>query len=141
MIDAEAQIAHADPVDPPSYPKKPAGATSSVDLARLDALADSAAALARDDLDAFNAGASAWGLTKPAASLAEARAAFYKAVSPAVDEVLRQPGSKFKVYECPMAGTAFPGAPQKMRWIQQGGPLSNPWLGKMMAECGEEVER
>jgi len=141
MIDAEAQIAHADPVDPPSDPKKPAGATGSVDQARLDALAGSAAALARDDLAAFNAGASAWGLTKPAASLAEARAAFYKAVSPAVDEVLRQPGSKFKVYECPMAGTAFPGAPQTMRWIQQSGPLRNPWLGKMMAECGEEVER
>jgi hypothetical protein len=28
-----------------------------------------------------------------------------------------------------------------MRWIQQSGPLRNPWLGKMMAECGEEVER
>lgn len=141
MIDAEAQIAHADPVDPPSDSKRPGAASNLADQNRLGALSDSAAALSHDDLAAFNATAPAWGLAKPATSLAEARAAFYKAVSPAVDEVLRQPDSKFKVFECPMAGSAFSGAPQKMRWIQRAGPLRNPWLGEKMAECGEEVGR
>lgn len=142
MIDAEAQIAHADPVHPSTDDARSAGAASDpADQNRIGALSDSAAALSHDDLAAFNATAPAWGLAKPATSLAEARAAFYKAVTPAVDEVLRQPESKFKVYECPMAGSAFPGAPQKMRWIQREGPLRNPWLGEKMSECGEEVAR
>ena len=141
MIDAEAQIAHADPVDVPADPKGAEEASTPVAPTLLGALSDAAAALSRDDLAGFNATASSWGLAAPAASLADARAAFYKAVSPVVDEVLRQSGSNFKVYECPMAGSAFPGAPQKMRWIQRAGPLRNPWLGEKMAECGEEVKR
>ncbi|MBJ7258802.1 MAG: efflux RND transporter periplasmic adaptor subunit [Chthoniobacterales bacterium] len=138
MIDAEEQMANPEPAGAVDAPKDPAPTKDNADTARLDALSAAADALSRDDLSAFNGGGSAWGLAKPAADLAEARAAFHAAVAPAVDEVLRNPGN-FKVYECPMADSAFPGAPQTMRWIQRAGPLRNPWLGQKMLECGEEV--
>ncbi len=138
MIDAEAQMAHPEPAGTPDARKT--DPTGPDDMARFGALSDAADALSHDNLAAFNATGAAWGLAKPAANLAESRAAFHAAVAPAAEQVLQHPGH-FKVYECPMAGTAFPGAPETMRWIQHGGPLRNPWLGEKMADCGEEVAR
>lgn len=141
MIDAEAQMAQPEMLGAvaanPGH-GSPAHEVPAEAMARWTALSATAAALAADDLAKFNETAAAWGLSSPAASLAEARKAFYEAVTPAVDEALKHPGA-VKVYECPMAAGAFPGAPAKARWIQLEGPLRNPWFGAAMLECGEEV--
>ncbi len=138
MIDAEAQMAQPEPAG--ASDMRAADPISPDDMARFGALSDAADALSRDNLTAFNATGAAWGLAEPAADLPGARAAFHAAVAPAAEKVLQHPGH-FKVYECPMADTAFPGAPQTMRWIQHRGPLRNPWLGEKMVDCGEEVAR
>lgn len=136
MIDAEAQMAQpqdigvkADDDDAHAHPATPAM------LERWKILSNAAGALAADDLEAFNRTGA---VAQPAGSLAAARRAFYEAVTPAVAEALRHPGS-VKVYECPMAGGSFPGAPDKARWLQMEPPLRNPWFGKAMSDCGEEV--
>ncbi|MCX6866318.1 MAG: efflux RND transporter periplasmic adaptor subunit [Verrucomicrobia bacterium] len=47
----------------------------------------------------------------------------------------------FQVYECGMVNQAIPGAPKKARWIQTGGrEMRNPFFGKEMADCGEEIK-
>jgi hypothetical protein len=45
------------------------------------------------------------------------------------------------VFECPMTGSAFPGAPKSARWVQSGDKPLNPYLGLDMQTCGEEVEK
>ena len=47
----------------------------------------------------------------------------------------------FHVFECPMTGTSFPGAPKSARWVQSGEKTSNPYLGLEMQTCGKEVEQ
>lgn len=131
MIDAESQMAQPDALGVGTPEAEPA---SGQDMARWKALSDAAAALASDDLDAFNK----LGLAK-AGSLADARRAFHDAVTPAVQEALRHPGA-VKVYECPMTSGVFPGAPASARWIQMDGPLRNPWFGREMSDCGTEVK-
>lgn len=121
-VDAGAETAHRHPVPPDT-------------LERWKVLSDAAAALAADNLEAFNRTSVAG---QPVASLADARRAYYEAVTPAIEEALRHPG-QVKVYECPMAGGAFPGSPDKARWLQMEPPLRNPWFGPTMSECGEEV--
>lgn len=134
MIDAEAQMAQ-----PASLGTTEAGMVHTVDEAtmkRWTLLSDAAAALAADDLAAFNTiGVSA----VPSPDLGAARSAFYKAVTPAVEEALRHPGI-VRVYECSMASGAFPGAPDKARWIQLDAPPRNPWFGAAMLGCGSEVK-
>ena len=44
------------------------------------------------------------------------------------------------VYECPMTGDSFPGAPSKARWVQSGKEVRNPYLGSEMLNCGTEVK-
>lgn len=44
------------------------------------------------------------------------------------------------IFECPMTGEAFPGAPPTARWVQSAGPTRNPWFGAAMLECGAEVK-
>ena len=44
------------------------------------------------------------------------------------------------VYECPMTGDSFPGAPAKARWVQSGKDVRNPYLGSEMLNCGAEVK-
>lgn len=136
MIDAEAQMAqpHALGVDAGAdagHAQPVAPAT----LERWKALSAGAAALAADNIEAFNRTGVA---ERPSASLADARRAYYEAVTPAVEEALRHPG-QVKVYECPMAGGSFPGAPDKARWLQMEPPLRNPWFGPAMSDCGQEV--
>ena len=45
-----------------------------------------------------------------------------------------------KIYVCPMANRAVPGAPRNGFWIQTDGPLQNPFFGAEMLECGNEVK-
>jgi Cu(I)/Ag(I) efflux system membrane fusion protein len=129
-----------------------------------------AAALAADDLAAFNtASASAMQTTgtlvtalKPIvenvealdnarhfhgfADLKSARAAFHKfsVAATAALEPLRKKGESpdFQLYECGMANQAVPGTPKKARWLQAAGrPMANPFFGKEMPDCGEEIKR
>jgi Cu(I)/Ag(I) efflux system membrane fusion protein len=139
-------------------------------IAEFIKVADSmAAALAADDLAAFNkASAPAMQVTGAMTKalggdvkgvddlngarhfhgfddLQGARAAFHKFAMAAVAvlEPLRKAGGTpdFKIYECGMVDDAIPGVPRKGRWIQAAGrEMANPFFGKEMAECGEEIQ-
>jgi membrane fusion protein, copper/silver efflux system len=135
MIDAEAQMAQPEALGVTAEAPTSIGLDAAT-MDRFKVLSAAAAALAADDLAGFNASGA---VQTAASSLPEARKAFAEVVTPAVDEALRHPGT-VKVYECPMAGDAYPGAPAKARWIQIDGPLRNPWLGLAMADCGTEVQ-
>lgn len=136
MIDAEAQMAQPEALGVATTAPEPAHHVDPATEERWQVLSKAAAALAADDLPAFNS----TGLTAtPAASLPEARKALHAAVEPAVTDALKHP-DKVKVYECPMTEGAFPGAPAKARWIQTDGPMRNPWFGPAMADCGSEVQ-
>lgn len=43
------------------------------------------------------------------------------------------------VFECPMTGDAFPGAPEASRWVQASDSTANPYLGLGMKTCGKEI--
>jgi Cu(I)/Ag(I) efflux system membrane fusion protein len=78
--------------------------------------------------------------------LKTARAAFHKFSVAAVAalEPLRKAGETpdFQIYECGMVNQAVPDVPKKARWIQTGGrEMANPFFGKEMADCGEEIKR
>jgi Cu(I)/Ag(I) efflux system membrane fusion protein len=48
---------------------------------------------------------------------------------------------EFQVWRCPMVNEAVPGAAAKADWIQTGKrPIGNPFFGKEMLECGEEIK-
>lgn len=74
---------------------------------------------------------------EPAGDLSEARTAFLP-FSTAMTELAKRvrqqaPGAaRFIIYRCPMA-------PKPGLWIQQQGPLRNPFYGSEMLECGVEV--
>jgi Cu(I)/Ag(I) efflux system membrane fusion protein len=77
--------------------------------------------------------------------LKSARAAFHKfsVAATAALEPLRKAGEApdFQVYECGMVNQAVPDAPKKARWIQTGGrEMANPFFGKEMTDCGEEIK-
>ena len=44
------------------------------------------------------------------------------------------------VFECPMTGDSFPGAPSKAKWVQSGPEIRNPYFGAEMLSCGAEVK-
>ena len=77
------------------------------------------------------------GKAGPAKDLAQARARFLP-FSTAVVEWARLLGKEapgvpaLKIYHCPMA-------PKPGLWVQVRGPLANPFYGKKMLKCGEEV--
>jgi Cu(I)/Ag(I) efflux system membrane fusion protein len=78
------------------------------------------------------------GNAEPAKDLAQARARFlpFSTAVVAWVRLLRKeaPGlTALKIYHCPMA-------PKPGLWMQVGGPLANPFYGKKMLKCGEEVE-
>jgi Cu(I)/Ag(I) efflux system membrane fusion protein len=54
----------------------------------------------------------------------------------------RSPGTpEFQIWRCPMVDEAVPGASKKTDWIQLGKrPIANPFFGKEMLECGEEIQ-
>ncbi len=45
----------------------------------------------------------------------------------------------FRIYQCPMVSTAFPGAPKRAVWIQSGAEVRNPYFGAAMPDCGTEL--
>jgi Cu(I)/Ag(I) efflux system membrane fusion protein len=47
---------------------------------------------------------------------------------------------KVTVFECPMTGDSFPGAPAKAKWVQSGSDIRNPYFGAEMLSCGAEVK-
>lgn len=44
------------------------------------------------------------------------------------------------VFECPMTGDSFPGAPSQARWVQVGHETLNPYFGAEMRSCGAEIK-
>jgi len=136
MIDAEAQMAQPESLGVTEATPAPVHAVDEATIQRWTRLSAAAAALAADDLAAFNTSGA---VMAAAPDLGAARSAFYEAVKPAVEEALRHPGI-VRVYECPMTKGAFPGAPEKARWIQLEPPLRNPWFGAAMLDCGSEVK-
>ena len=48
--------------------------------------------------------------------------------------------SDVTVFECPMTGDSFPGAPAKAKWVQSGSDIRNPYFGAEMLSCGAEVK-
>ncbi len=75
---------------------------------------------------------------EPAGDLNEARAAFLT-FSTAMTELAKRVRQQspdtvaLKIYRCPMA-------PKPGLWVQQQGPLKNPFYGSEMLECGVEVK-
>jgi Cu(I)/Ag(I) efflux system membrane fusion protein len=135
LIDAEAQMAQPGSLGVPAQKTADGANPVSVEtLARWTVLSDAAAALAADDLAAFNG----TGLAQ-SDSLEMARLALHQSLAPELDKALLHPEA-VKVYECPMSSEAFPGAPPTARWIQLGAPLRNPWFGPAMLDCGREVK-
>jgi hypothetical protein len=81
----------------------------------------------------------------PAKDLKEARREFYpfSTATVALAQAARQSKSDLpglKVFRCPMAKDAFPGAPNRADWIQLQPEIHNPWFGKEMLDCGSEVK-
>ncbi|MEO5711921.1 MAG: efflux RND transporter periplasmic adaptor subunit [Luteolibacter sp.] len=77
--------------------------------------------------------------------IAKAREAFYKFALAAtiviqpMHNMTGVPG--FEIWECPMTDQAIPGAAKKGRWIQTGGrPGGNPFFGAAMVDCGKEIK-
>ncbi|HEX2748116.1 MAG TPA: hypothetical protein VHM91_08970, partial [Verrucomicrobiales bacterium] len=49
---------------------------------------------------------------------------------------------EFQIWECTMVDQAVEGVPKKAHWIQTGGrPGHNPFFGKEMLECAEQIKR
>ena len=75
--------------------------------------------------------------------LAQVRAGFYEWSSLATNLAieLKRQGYEVpvRVFECPMTGGSFPGAPQRARWVQTGDKPLNPYLGLEMQDCGNEI--
>ena len=81
----------------------------------------------------------------PARDLKEARREFhpFSVATVALAQAARQSKSDvpgLKVFRCPMAKDAFPGAPNRADWIQLQPEVRNPWFGKEMLDCGSEVK-
>lgn len=80
-----------------------------------------------------------------APDLKTARKAFhpFSDATVALTQALRKSEQEFaslKVFRCPMTKTVFPGAPATADWIQLKGPISNPYMGLQMNDCGTEVK-
>ena len=78
-------------------------------------------------------------------TLKEARREFYpfSTATVALAQAARQSKSEvpgLKVFRCPMAKDAFPGAPDRGEWIQLQPEIHNPWFGREMLDCGSEVK-
>ena len=170
LIDGQAEMNRAF-MSPAAPPPVTDALTEAQQLAIRDfvKVADAmAAALAADDLGAFNK-ASEPAMTETgkltaalvgmpnldaldhakhfhgAEDLKSARAAFLKFTVAATDLLAPMRKTKgfpeLQVWECPMAGDAIPGAPKKARWIQLNHrPGGNPFFGAEMLDCGKEIQ-
>jgi Cu(I)/Ag(I) efflux system membrane fusion protein len=161
LIDGQAQLTNlAAPVEaagtsPPVDAGAPPPTLTDAQKSSLGTYARAAAAvgaaLAADDLAAFNAAVEQLPpkpaeITKPppttAADLKSARQAFL----PWIDQLaqlapqLRQTAPELRVFRCPMTDQLWQGSPATARWVQVSAPLRNPYFGKVMLECGEEIK-
>jgi Cu(I)/Ag(I) efflux system membrane fusion protein len=68
--------------------------------------------------------------------------AFSTAAVTLLGPLRKSPGTpEFQIWRCPMVDEAVPGAAAKADWIQLGKrPIGNPFFGKEMLECGEEIK-
>jgi len=160
MIDAEAQLRHLGSDAVVSTPKAPAAPASPEVAAFLHQLAEVSAALARDD----SVAAVSAGQTLPASAGKIPMDPDFKNLrnSPGGSDLKAvrqsflpwsQAGAKLAldlermgqdpgvvVFECPMTGDSFPGAPSKARWVQSGEATQNPYFGPAMLNCGAPVK-
>jgi Cu(I)/Ag(I) efflux system membrane fusion protein len=168
LIDGQAEMNRAFMTPPeatmPVTAQAELNAEQKKSIAEFIKAADAmAAALAKDDLAAFNkASEPAMDVTGAMVKLLKlddlekarhfhgfddlkaARAAFHKfsVAATAALEPQRKAGQTpdFQIYECGMVDEAIPGVPKKARWIQTGNrPLANPFFGAEMLECGKEI--
>jgi len=76
--------------------------------------------------------------------LAQVRAGFYEWSTTAANLALELKRQGYavpvRIFECPMTGGSFPGAPQRARWVQSGDKPLNPYLGLEMQDCGNEIQ-
>ncbi len=168
MIDAEVQLRHGAQMPAPAVSAAPLGPQkeAAAFLAQLAKISD---ALAADDaVAAVQAGRALPGLAATVPSGGEA--AFDATVEklktlrdvPAGGDLkavrrsflpwslagadlalaLRRGGQDpgVHIFECPMTGDSFPGAPPAARWVQAGEDTRNPYLGAEMLACGGEVQ-
>ncbi len=158
MLDAESQLRLGASLVPGEKKPIPQGwqtflgtvASISSALAADDAAKASSLAitLPEDSREAPFAGAGLKAASLPplpkTSDLAQIRAAFYpwsQLASELTLDLQRQGYAvPVHVYECPMTGSAFPGAPKSARWVQEGSAVSNPYLGSEMVDCGSEVK-
>ncbi|MEY4387531.1 MAG: hypothetical protein RLY20_2814 [Verrucomicrobiota bacterium] len=129
-------------------------ALSADDLAKFNGLADQTHDAAAKLFRALDGNAGGQALAKEvkaaahlvqAKDLKEARREFYpfSTATVALAQAVRQSRSGvvgLKVFRCPMAKDAFPGAPNRADWIQLQPGIHNPWFGKEMLDCGSEVK-
>jgi Cu(I)/Ag(I) efflux system membrane fusion protein len=84
------------------------------------------------------------GHLEKAKDLSAARRAFLRFSMAAVElaKQLRTSESfkAIKIFNCPMADRAIPGAAKNGQWIQLDAPLRNPFFGSEMIDCGAEVK-
>ena len=117
----------------------------------ITAVAELTAALAKDDLGAFNALKAKLppppeGLPQipstPAPDLTNARRDFLP-LSEAIANYAMPVRAHFpnlRVFRCPMTNTLGKGAPNNAKWIQLSDKLQNPFFGREMLDCGTEVK-
>ena len=173
LIDGQAELNRS--FMPPAGAPVPAAMTAALTEPQQTAIrgfietADAmAAALAADDLAAFNKAAEpAMTLTgkltealagqpnlealdkakhfHSSGDLKTARAAFLKFTLAGTStlEPLRSMGNfpEIQIWECPMVDQAIPGAPKMGRWIQLNArPGNNPFFGAAMLDCAKEIK-
>lgn len=160
MIDAEAQLRHGIqmPEQTAAMPAQPAAEKFLTQLAKVSGalaaedtvaaaqegrgLSDLAAAIPDGGLPEV---AKLKTLANPAGGdLSALRQSFlpWSVAGAELALALQRGGAKpeVRVFECPMTGDSFPGAPDKARWVQTGGEVRNPYLGAAMLTCGSEVK-
>jgi Cu(I)/Ag(I) efflux system membrane fusion protein len=161
MIDAEAQlrsgVASPGEAKPSLPPQKDAEAfllqlsRVSAALAAEDLVATAQEARSLHDLaaaipaDALPDAAKLQSLPNPSGSDLSALRQSFLPWSLAGSELalaMQRGGQKtgLRVFECPMTGDSFPGAPEQARWVQAGADVRNPYLGSAMLNCGSEVK-
>jgi Cu(I)/Ag(I) efflux system membrane fusion protein len=165
LLDAQAQLDHGTAIPHPGAPFTDAQRAAA--RALIEKMAALSAALASDDLAAFNQAVApaAAAVQEAVQQLGErgrklataaplitakdlnaARRNFYPAstVTTELAAQLRKQGAAFadvRIYMCPMVDTAVPAATTgEGRWLQLAGPLRNPYFGAEMLECGGEVK-
>ncbi len=160
MIDAEAQLRHlGEPTGAPPVVAATAPAPAEAQ-AFLHQLAEVSAALARDDsVAAVMAGQKLPVLAEHVPSATEFKDLRSSPTGSDLKAVRQsflpwsQAGAKLaldlqqagqdagvRVFECPMTGDSFPGAPNNARWVQEGPSTTNPYFGPAMLTCGAEVK-